>query len=102
MTIRMDILPHVEQGNQLYLIWAFFAPSFGQNWPKRPKYRHKWETQNGSNGHFQPTGSLAKCSSQKKSPICTIESKILQDNPLEHFSDHPLLMICRSKRELRY
>ena len=27
----------------------------------------------------------------KKSPICTFKAKRIQDNPLEHFSDHPLL-----------
>ena len=31
MTIRMDILHNLKQGNQLHLIWAFFGPNFGPN-----------------------------------------------------------------------
>ena len=72
MTIRMDILPNLKQGNQLHLIWAFFGPSFG---PNRSKYCHKGVTQKGPNGHFQRKGTQSKCSSQKNHQYVPLRQK---------------------------
>ena len=85
MTIRMDFLPNVKQGNQLHLIWAFFGPNFG---PNRPIDCHKGGPRKVPMVISNPKGHKASVPA-KKSPICIIKAKRIQDNPLEHFSYHP-------------